>query len=184
MDIVGTVTLPARLGIRVTLWGVRTVSGFLPVRGQDGDEATPPGPVEEAPQPAPAETVARPAAPEPPRPEPEAEEPELAGPEPADSEPVEPDPVEPAHVDEGSTLVAEFAEDGAEDGVGAEIELSEPWEGYDRLHADELVDRLGAASSEELAAVVLYEHSNRKRASVIGAAERQLRARSAPGSRM
>ena len=169
MDIVGTVTLPARLGIRVAVWGVRTVSELLPVGGQHSDEPTPAGPtVEETPEPPPPETVARPAAAEAPPPEPV---------------PTEPEPAEPAHVDEGATLVAEFAEDGAEDGAGAEVELSEPWEGYDRLHADELVDRIGGGSSEELAAVVLYERSRRNRPSVIEAAERQLRARSAPGSR-
>jgi hypothetical protein len=162
MDIVGTVTLPARLGFRIALWGARTVGGLLPIG--DGDEPGPPGPpVEEPPRPAPAETVARPAAAEAPPPEPE---------------PVEPvEPPEPAHVDEGATVVAEFAEEGAEDGAGAEIELTEPWKGYDRLHADELVDRLSGAGSAELAAVVLYERSTRDRSSVVEAAERQLRAR-------
>jgi hypothetical protein len=93
---------------------------------------------------------------------------------------VEPEPPEPAHVDEGATVVAEFAEDGAEDGAGAEVELAEPWEGYDRLHADELVERIRAASREELAAILLYERANRDRASVLEAADKQLRVLNAP----
>src|SRR4051812_8933970 len=161
MDIVGTVTLPARLSFRIARWGARTVAGALPLGG-DGDEPSPPGPtVEEPPEPPPAATVARPtAAPPPP--------------------PAEPPPA-PAHVDEGATVVAEFAEDGAEDGAGAEIELAEPWEGYDRLHADELVDQLTGAGSETLAAVLLYERSTRDRASVVDAADEQLRRQNAPG---
>jgi hypothetical protein len=83
-------------------------------------------------------------------------------------------------VDEGATVVAEYAEPGAEEGAGAEVELAEPWDGYDHLHADELIDRLTAVSSETLAAVALYERSNRNRPSVVDAAEDQLGRRSAP----
>jgi hypothetical protein len=158
MDIVGTITLPARLGLRVASWGVRTAAGLLPLPGADeqrAEEAEPRGPTAEQPPP-PAETVVRPT------------------PEPA------PEP-EPAHVDEGATVVAEFAEEGAEDGAGAEIDLAEPWEGYDRLHADELVDHLSGASDETLAAVALYERSTRSRPSVIEAAEEQLRRRAPSG---
>src|SRR3954454_21014471 len=165
MDIVGTVTLPARLSFRIARWGARTVAGALPL-GADGDEPSPPGPtVEERPDPPPAATVARP----------------TAAPAPAPPPPQPPPAPAPAHVDEGATVVAEFAEDGAEDGAGAEIELAEPWDGYERLHADEIVDRLGGAGSEELAAVLLYERSTRDRASVVEAAEEQLRLRNAPG---
>jgi hypothetical protein len=157
MDIVGTVTAPARLSVRFALWGVRTVGGLLPVG--NGDEPAAPGPIVEEP-PAPPETVARPTRPAPtPVPTPAAE------------------PPEPAHVDEGATVVAEFAEGGAEDGAGAEVKLAEPWEGYDRLHADDLADHLTGANSETLAAVLLYERSTRDRSSVVDAAEQQLRAR-------
>ncbi len=155
MDIVGTVTAPARISLRIAAWGARTVGGLLPI----GSEEEPPPPPEPR---APAETVTRPA-PDP-VPQPTAQSPE---------------PPEPAHVDEGATVVAEFAEGGAEDGAGAEVELAEPWEGYDRLHADELLDRLTDASSELLAAVLLYERSARDRTTVVEAAETRLRARSA-----
>src|SRR3954466_12619862 len=161
MDIVSTVTAPARISFKVVVWGARTVGGLLPLG--NGDEPAPPAPAEEppaqaqapapAPAPAPAQTGAPPA---PPAPEPTAERPE---------------PAPPAHVDEGATVVAEFAEGGAEDGAGAEVELAEPWEGYDRLHADELIDGLTGASSEKLAAVLLYERSTRNRTSVVEAAE-------------
>jgi two-component system sensor histidine kinase and response regulator WspE len=161
MDIVGTVTAPARISVRFALWGARTVGGLLPV-GNGGEPAAP-GPIVEEP-PAPPETVARPAPPAP------APAPTRA-----------PEPPEPAHVDEGATVVAEFAEGGAEDGAGAQVELAEPWEGYDRLHADELVDRLTGASSETLAAVLLYERSTRDRSSVVDASEQQLRRQTPPG---
>jgi hypothetical protein len=153
MDIVGTVTAPARLGFRLAAWGARTATGWLPFGGDDEPAA------------APAPTVARPTPP-----------PRDPAPAPAPEA-----PVEPRHVDEGATVVAEFAEGGAEDGAGAQVTLDEPWEGYDRLHADELVERLGAAGSETLAAVTLYERATRARPSVVEAAEGQLRRQTPPG---
>ncbi|HEY4575746.1 MAG TPA: hypothetical protein VIJ26_17335, partial [Thermoanaerobaculia bacterium] len=86
MDIVGTITAPARLGFRIAIWGARTAVGLLP--GGHGDEPAAAGPTAEE-QPAPAETVARPAPAPPPEPE-----------------PPQPEPAEPAHVDEGATVVA------------------------------------------------------------------------------
>lgn len=160
MDIVGTVTAPARLGIRIAGWGIRTVGDLLPVGGGDEPAEARPEPREAPARPAPVRTT--------------------GAPEPRTAEPPVPEPPPPTHVDEGATVVAEFAESGAEEGAGAEVELAEPWDGYDRLHADELVDRLSAASSETLAAVALYERANRNRASVVEAAEEQLGRRSAP----
>jgi hypothetical protein len=159
MDTVGMITLPVRLGVRVASWGMRTAVGLLPLGDEDAPsgEREPRGPTVEEP-PAPAATVVRPTPAPPPAPEPE-----------------------PPHVDEGATVVAEFAEEGAEDGAGAQVDLNEPWVGYDRLHADELIDRLAAASDEALAAVLLYERSTRARPSVIDAAEEQLRARAPSG---
>jgi hypothetical protein len=159
MDIVGVVTAPARLGLRLAGWGVRSAVGLLPFPGEGEPEArpAPPGPTVEEP-PAPAETVVRPTPS--PTPEPAAE---------------------PRHVDEGATVVAEFAEEGAEEGAGAEVDLSEPWDGYDRLYADDVIEQLSGASDETLAAVSLYERSNRARPSVIEAADEQLRRRTAPG---
>lgn len=80
-----------------------------------------------------------------------------------------------AHVDEGVELVAEIAEPGAEEGVGPEIAVAEPWEGYAGMRADEIVGRLRDSSATEAAAVELYEASHKARQSVQRAAERRLR---------
>src|SRR5205814_1916344 len=48
-----------------------------------------------------------------------------------------PEPTGPAHVSEEPELVAEFAEPGAEEEAGAEVEIAEPWEGYDRMKTAE-----------------------------------------------
>ena len=172
MDLVGTITLPARIGFRVgreaatlTARGVGAAAGLIRGRPEEAErqprEAPPSGPTVE-----PAPRAAPPPPPPPPAPAP----------------PSEPAP-EPAHVDEGATVVAEFAEAGAENGAGAEVELSEPWDGYDQMHVDELLPRLSDASSETLAAVLLYEHATRERAAVIDEAESRLRIKNPPGSR-
>jgi hypothetical protein len=56
------------------------------------------------------------------------------------------------------------------DSVGA----TEPWAGYRAMRAADVINRLASAPPEELAAVELYELSNRKRKTVIAAAQRQL----------
>jgi hypothetical protein len=172
MDVVGVITGPARMGIRLgregitlVVRGAGAVGGLLSGEPSRAESERPPEPAPSGPT---VESPPRPAAPPPPAPR----EP----PPDAETEP------EPEHVDEQATLVAEFAEPGAEDGAGAELELSEPWEGYDGMHVDEVLPRLGDASTEALAAVVLYERTARDRAAVIEEAERQLRGRSAPGS--
>ncbi|MBA2421012.1 MAG: hypothetical protein H0V57_07790 [Thermoleophilaceae bacterium] len=73
-------------------------------------------------------------------------------------------------------LVAEFAEEGAEDGAGAEVHVNEPWEDYSRMRVPEVKDRLTGATTAELAAVQLYETTHRKRASVLQAVEGRMRA--------
>jgi hypothetical protein len=83
-------------------------------------------------------------------------------------------PAEEEHVDEGVVLVAEVAEAGAEDGAGPELDVEEPWENYDRLTAEEIADRLSAASREAVAAVQLYEAVTKSRDSVLEAAEHRL----------
>jgi hypothetical protein len=92
-----------------------------------------------------------------------------------DSPPAVPDELIPDHVDEEVVLVAETAEEGAEDGVGAEVHVAPPWEGYDRMAAVEICDRLTAASVELAAAVELYEATRRGRRSVLDAADRALK---------
>jgi hypothetical protein len=92
-----------------------------------------------------------------------------------DAPPAVPDELIPDHVDEELVLVAEVAEEGAEDGAGPELHVDEPWDGYDQMTAADIRDRLAAASGAEAAAVELYEATKKSRSSVLDAAERALR---------
>jgi hypothetical protein len=115
--------------------------------------------------------------PEPVAPEPEPE-PLQAVPEPPASEAAaamaELDP-DSSHIDTEPELVAEFAEEGAEDGAGAELRVDEPWEGYRRMRVADVRDRVLTASSEELAVIQLYEITHRRRRTVLDAVERRSR---------
>jgi hypothetical protein len=93
----------------------------------------------------------------------------------ADAPPAVPDELIPDHVDEEPVLVAEVAEEGAEDGAGAELHVEPPWDGYDRMTAADIRDRLAAATPAEAAAVELYESTGKTRRSVLDAAQRALR---------
>jgi hypothetical protein len=79
-------------------------------------------------------------------------------------------------VDDEPELVAEFAEPGAEEGAGAELEVDEPWDGYDGLTADEVIARIGEADAAELAVLELHERAHKNRRTVLSAAERRHRA--------
>jgi hypothetical protein len=81
----------------------------------------------------------------------------------------------PRRVSEEVQFVEAFAEPGAEEGAGAEVHVREPWNGYARMTANEVIARLAEASREEVAAVMLYERAHRRRQTVLAAAERQLR---------
>jgi hypothetical protein len=95
---------------------------------------------------------------------------------PEEAETPPPDAQAPAaHVSSEPELVESFAEPGAEDGAGAAVHVKEPWTGYRHMTADDVLTRLTDASSEELAAVELYETSHRARRTVIAEAERRLR---------
>ena len=85
--------------------------------------------------------------------------------------PAVPDELIPDHVDDEIVLVAEVAEEGAEDGVGPELHVDEPWNGYDRMTAPEIRDRLAAADAVLAAAVELYEATHKGRRTVLQAAE-------------
>ena len=85
-----------------------------------------------------------------------------------------PAPAAPDHVSADPVLVREEAEAGAQDGAGASITVQEPWDGYGQLNARDIVGRLGAASTAELAAVQLYEGAHRNRQTVIAAVQREL----------
>jgi hypothetical protein len=125
--------------------------------------------------PAPPDEEERPVAPRPPdqpsRDAPAASPPlSAAAPSPpARREP--PAPPEPEHIEVEDELVGEFAEQGAEDGAGAEIEVAEPWPGYAALSATDVIDRLAAASEAERAVVGLYEREHKKRRTVLAAVE-------------
>ena len=92
-----------------------------------------------------------------------------------DAPPAVPDELIPDHVDEEVVLVAEVAEEGAEDGVGPELTVEEPWDAYDEMTAPEIRDRLAAADPVLAAAVNLYETTHKSRRTVIEAAERALK---------
>ena len=101
--------------------------------------------------------------------------PAAAGATAADAPPAIPDELIPDHVDEEPVLVAEVAEEGAEDGAGPELHIEAPWDGYDKMTAADIRDRLSAATAVEAAAVELYESTHKKRRSVIDAAGRALK---------
>jgi hypothetical protein len=93
----------------------------------------------------------------------------------ADAPPSVPDELIPDHVDQEVVLVAESAEEGAENGAGPELHVAPPWEGYATMTAADIRDRLSAATPVEAAAVELYEATHKSRKSVMEAAERALR---------
>ncbi|HTX12344.1 MAG TPA: hypothetical protein VME22_27250 [Solirubrobacteraceae bacterium] len=108
-----------------------------------------------------------------PTPEPETEtvfqarEPEVSPPGAAEQTPM--------HVSEEPELVREVAESGAEDGAGAAITVAEPWNGYARMSAKDVIARARAGNPAELAAVRLYEARHRSRQTVLAAVDRQLK---------
>ncbi len=82
---------------------------------------------------------------------------------------------------EPDEVVAEFAEPGAEDGAGAQIDVEAPWEGYDDMAAQAVVARIAQSEPAELAVLQLYEGTHKGRRTVLAAAERRLRDQSPPG---
>jgi hypothetical protein len=79
------------------------------------------------------------------------------------------------HVSEQPVVVGELAEPGAEDGAGPEVTVIEPWEGYARMTAKQVIARVRRATPAELAGVSLYEGANRGRQTVLAAVERELK---------
>jgi hypothetical protein len=77
-------------------------------------------------------------------------------------------------VSEEPVVVAEVAEAGAEEGAGPEVNVDEPWPGYDRMTASDIEDRLVAEGAEAAATVRLYEASTKGRAAVLEAATRTM----------
>ncbi|HKO27832.1 MAG TPA: hypothetical protein VJU80_10275 [Solirubrobacteraceae bacterium] len=87
---------------------------------------------------------------------------------------------EPVHVSEEPELVREEAEPGAEDGAGAQLTVMEPWNGYARMNAREVIARAEQADAAELAAVRLYESRHRSRQTVLATVDRRLKLASGP----
>lgn len=87
----------------------------------------------------------------------------------------------PVHVSEQPELVEERSEPGAEDGAGAQVQVQEPWDGYEQSNAREVIARLASADSAQLAAVQLYEGGHKRRQTILAAVEREFRS-SANGS--
>lgn len=80
------------------------------------------------------------------------------------------------HVSREAVLVAESADAGAADGAGAQLRIGEPWDGYGKLTAKEVNDRLATATPESLAVARLYESANRNRVTVLREIDRRLAA--------
>jgi hypothetical protein len=137
-----------------------SVLGRLPV---GGGERSPPSPSPPSPDAEPKRSPVRRPDPIPPPPAPRS------------SPPVPPVPDTVKTIDDAPEFVAEFADSGVEDGVGAEVHVGEPWPDYNRLNAAEVRARLATSDSELCAAALLFEPLHRNRRTVVEAAERRLR---------
>jgi hypothetical protein len=84
------------------------------------------------------------------------------------------------HVSEEPELVAESADLGATETPGPEVRVDEPWSGYGRAKAADIVAALPGISREELTVAQLYEASHRGRKTVLQAIERQLKVGAGP----
>lgn len=118
-------------------------------------------PEQEDAAPPPSQQQTRPVATPPPPPTP-ARAPAVAVPEP---EPPAPTPPEPVHIE---TEVETVYEAGPAE-PHAEIQVDEPWKGYDGMKAADVIDRLVVADAATKAVVRLYEERNRKRRTVMAA---------------
>lgn len=164
-----------RLWIRAAKLPIQIVAGLLGHEEPQGTTAAPEAPARrERPRP---EERAAPARPAPvvreaaPQPEPTREQTEAAVVEEVFG--LEPD--EPLHVDDEPELVGEFAEAGAEEGVGAQLRVDAPFPGYNRMRVADIQGRIEAASMAEIAVIQLYEGTHRNRRSVLDAVERRSR---------
>lgn len=81
---------------------------------------------------------------------------------------------EPEHVSTEATLVAESADLETADGIHTDLHVAEPWDGYRRAKAREVIEALGRCTPAQLAVVRLYESTHRARKTVLEAAEREL----------
>jgi len=169
LDPLAPIRLGLRIGIGVLRWELRVVEHMLGLDAdREPDVAPPPEPHADAPEPVSVPIQGRP--------EPVEERP---APPPVQAVPAprervaDLEPEEPVHVDTEPELVAEFAEPGAEEGAGPEIHVDEPWDGYRKMAAADIRERVLVGSPEEIAVVQLYETMHRKRRTVLDAVERR-----------
>jgi WS/DGAT/MGAT family acyltransferase len=97
-----------------------------------------------------------------------------AGPRAVEPRP-EPGPAPSGHVDPEVELVAESADQGAQEGAGAQVQVDLPWPGYDRMRAVDIAERLQAADPGLAGVVRLYEAAHRGRRRVMEATDRAMR---------
>jgi hypothetical protein len=92
-----------------------------------------------------------------------------AAPPPPPPPPPEPSPPEPPHVDREEELAYSA---GPADDPGATVHVDgEPFPGYDKLRANEVVARLMEADEATKAVVRFYEQQRKHRASILAATE-------------
>lgn len=93
-------------------------------------------------------------------------------PRPAPEPPVDLHDDEPTRGEVNRRRVAQREADaGGPGGVGAEVRVDAPWDGYDAMTAQQVVDRLIGADEATLAVVRLYESAKRNRVTVLRATE-------------
>ena len=174
------ITLPLRVSLRSAQLVTRVAGRALEISGRaiqvassgrvgGTTDATPPqAPVTRAPRrrEAPVETARMERPPDPPA---------AAATSPDPTVPPNDVPEQPAHVSEEPVLVRESAEPGAEEGAGARVTVAEPWNGYGRMTAPDVIDRISTATVAELAAMRLYEARHRSRRTVLAAVDRQMK---------
>jgi hypothetical protein len=153
-------------------WVAPPVDSRAPARTRaaangDGEEAPvtplrprptpPPPPPEPTPAPPPAAADERPYAP---------------GAEPiTETEAFAPAPAEPTPGEAARAREARREAEATDDSPGAEVHVDEPWPGYRKLKAPDIVDRLGGADPAMKAIVRLYESQHRRRRSVLAATD-------------
>src|SRR4051794_24692157 len=148
LDPLAPVRLGFRIGIAVLRFELQIIEELL---GLD----TQPEPAAPAEWRMPAGTARQPAsqaAPRAPVPPPRAS---ARAPVPAPAPAGPADESSPAHIEDEPELVAEFADPGAEEGAGPELHVDEPWDGYARMNAADVRERIAVAGAAEVAVVQL-----------------------------
>ena len=174
------VTLPLRIGLQAARLATRPAVALVRhLVGDEPQDAPAPEPPRRATPPVRPRRPVRwdapePAAPPPPPPVVEAD------PGPVVEEPVVEAVVVEEHVSAEPELVADSADPDATETPGPEITVDEPWPGYRRAKAAEVIAAVPGLSREELVVAQLFESGHRRRRTVLEAIERQLKVSSPP----